>query len=247
LHHPVQLSLVVPCYNEGANVALLIERIDTRIDTASGIEVIRVDNGSTDGSVASHADRIAGHPVIRLVNVAVNRGYGHGILAGLRAGRGAFLGWTHADLQTDPADAVTALGVVKGAARPAQTFVKGKRVGRPLADRIFTAGMTAFETLLLGTVLQDINAQPNVFPRWFYEAIADGAPDDFSLDLYFLYEARRRGLAVARFPVGFGRRTYGMSHWNTGWQSRVRFIRRTIDYSLKLRRRVASASGRVNS
>ena len=71
--------------------------------------------------------------------------------------------------------------------------VKGNRQGRPLFDVFFTAGMSLFETCYLHMKLYDINAQPNLFPRTFYESW-ENPPYDFSLDLYALYMAQIKGL-----------------------------------------------------
>lgn len=232
------LSLVIPCYNEARNLPLLIGRLEESFVAGSDAEVILVDNGSTDESRAILRG-LDGHPVIRSTRVEVNQGYGFGVLAGLRAARGAHLGWTHADMQTDPADALRALEVMR--ALGGETYVKGRRIGRPLGDALFTVGMSAFETVLLGTALWDINAQPNLFPRAFYEAVADGAPHDFSLDLYFYHAARQRGLRIERIPVRFGQRAHGVSHWNVNWRGKRKFIERTVRFSFELRQRLAGA------
>jgi hypothetical protein len=43
----------------------------------------------------------------------VNQGYGFGILSGLKECTGEFLGWTHADMQTDPKDLLKAFNIIK--------------------------------------------------------------------------------------------------------------------------------------
>lgn len=229
-------SLVIPCYDEAANLPLLIERCRARLGGAP-VEVVLVDNGSRDETPRVLAEALAGDPLIRSVRVDVNQGYGFGILAGLRAARGGLLAWTHADMQTDPADLLPALERFDRAPDPDRLFVKGRRSGRPLADVAFTMGMALFETVLLRRRFWDINAQPTVFPRSFFEAWTD-PPGDFSLDLFAYYEARRRGLRVERIPVTFGERAHGTSHWNVDWKSKVRFIRRTLDFSFELRARL---------
>ena len=231
------MSLIIPCYDEARTLPRLIQRIEESFKEDS--EVVLVDNGSTDETPAIMAS-LAGHPLIRTVRVEVNQGYGYGILAGLRAARGRFLGWTHGDLQADPADAMKALELIR-TRRDEPVYVKGRRYGRPMQDVVFTVGMSFFETLLLRTPLWDINAQPNIFSRQFYEAVASGAPHDFSLDLYFYHAARRRRLPILRFPVRFGERIYGVSHWNVDWTAKKRFIMRTVEFSLELRKRVSGA------
>ena len=229
----LRLSLVIPCYNEARNLPLLVARLRETF-VREDVEAILVDNGSSDDSPAVLAALLDGVAGIRSLRVERNQGYGHGILAGLRAARGLIVGWTHADMQTDPADALTGLELFDGV-DPQTVFVTGRRHGRPAADVAFTVGMSLFETVLLRRALWDINAQPTLFPRTFFERW-QAPPQDFSLDLYAYYQARRSGLLVRRFPVRFGERAHGSSHWNVNWRAKARFIRRTVGFSLRLRK-----------
>lgn len=228
----MKFSLVIPCYNEANGLTDLVAAIE-KAALDDRFEVILVDNGSTDETPFLLADLTKPYDFIKTVRVEENQGYGFGILAGLNAASGDVLGWTHADLQTDPAD-------IKRAAEffeiDDNCFVKGRRYGRPLVDVAFTIGMSFFEMLLLRRFLWDINAQPTVFPRRFFEAWED-PPHDFSLDLYAYYMAKKARLKVHRFPVYFGERRYGVSHWNVDWKSKVKFIRRTIEFSLQLKKK----------
>lgn len=235
-------SLVIPCYNEAANLPLLVARC-RECFRGSAVEVVLVDNGSTDDSPAVLSGLLRNDGQIRSVRVEKNQGYGFGILNGLRAARGDILGWTHADMQTDPADFLKAVAKFGVAADPANLFVKGRRQGRPLGDEIFTTGMAVFETVLLGKPLIDINAQPTVFHRRFFESWT-APPHDFSLDLYAYFQAKARGLEVERFGVVFGARAHGTSRWNINWKAKRKFIRRTIDFSFELRRRMAEEQAR---
>lgn len=228
----VKLSIVVPCYNEEENIPLLLERFG-EVVSGKDMEVILVDNGSTDGSAHVLKELLPRYSFARTVAVLVNQGYGYGILQGLKECRGEYIGWTHADMQTDPADIVKALEIIEK--ERGLVFVKGNRKGRPLFDVFFTAGMSLFETCYLHERLYDINAQPNIFPKIFYSEWKE-PPFDFSLDLYALYMARKKGLKVVRFPVMFPERIYGESKWNTGFSAKWKFIKRTVAFSVKLKK-----------
>lgn len=230
----MKFSLVIPCYNEAANLPLLMERCKD-VAGKPGIEVVLVDNGSTDSSPDVLRELLPRYPGCRSVRVETNQGYGFGVLTGLAASNGNILGWTHADMQTDPQDALRGLELFERYGE--NIFVKGRRYGRPLADVAFTVGMSVFETLLMARPLWDINAQPTMFSRKFH-ATWSAAPHDFSLDLYAYYHAVRSGLAVHRFPVRFGQRAHGVSHWNVNWAAKKKFIRRTVDFSLELKKRI---------
>jgi glycosyltransferase involved in cell wall biosynthesis len=137
-----RLSLVIPCYNERKNLPLLVARIAEKFADCTDVEVILVDNGSSDGSSPLFLRAAAEQRVIRTVRVEVNQGYGFGIMSGLDAARGEFLGFCHADMQTDPADALVALQLIRQSPRPEQLYVKGRRCGhvglrdRPLARSV---------------------------------------------------------------------------------------------------------------
>lgn len=229
----MRLSLIIPCYNEAANLPLLVERCKP-LALDPGVEVVLVDNGSTDASLAILTELLRDAPGCRSIRVEVNQGYGFGILSGLRTATGDVLVWTHADLQTNPMDALTAFGLFRSSADPRRLFVKGKRSGRPAMDVAFTAGMSVFETLLTGKAMRDINAQPTMFHRSFFERWSD-PPSDFSLDLYAFWRAKSERLTIKRIPVTFGERAHGVSHWNTGFAAKWKFIKRTVNYSLRLR------------
>ena len=137
-------------------------------------------------------------------------------------------------MQTDPKDVIKAFDIINEKQRD-DLYVKGNRKNRPLADRFFTFGMGVYETLLLHRKMYDINAQPNIFPRSFFEQW-ENPPYDFALDLYAVYMADVKGLEIIRFDVLFPERIHGSSHWNTGLKSKIKFIKRTLDFSRKLKK-----------
>jgi len=242
----VQLTLVIPCYNEAVSLPALVARC-AEVFTRPNAEVILVDNGSTDATPAVIAELLGAldpRVAVRSIRIMPNAGYGGGILAGLAVAQGRILGWTHADLQTDVADALRALAVFEASDDPARLFVKGVRRRRKLGDAAFTAGMSVFETLLFQRPFWDVNAQPTLFARAHYDTWS-GVPADFALDLFAYHAARTAGLSVRRIPVVFGARQHGQSHWNVDWPAKWRFIRRTVIFSLALRR--ASKSSRTSA
>ena len=230
----MKLSIVVPCYDEAENIPLILERF-AEVIRRDDVEVVLVDNGSTDNSPAVLRELLPKYSFARTIRVEVNQGYGYGIVQGLKACTGEFIGWTHADMQTDPADLMKALNIIEENNSDEKIFVKGNRKGRPLFDQFFTSGMSMFETLYMGVKLYDVNAQPNVFSRKFFETWKN-PPKDFALDLYALYMAQKARLHIKRFDVVFPKRIHGESHWNSGLASKWKFIKRTIDFSKKLKK-----------
>ena len=232
----MRFSLVIPCYNEAANLPLLLDRCKALAVTPD-VEVVLVDNGSTDSTAEVLEKLLPKFPGCRSIRVEKNQGYGFGIVSGLKAAKGEILGWTHADMQTDPQDALLGLALFEKYGD--DIFVKGRRYGRPFMDVVFTVGMSVFETVLLARPMWDINAQPTMFSRRFFESWT-APPDDFSLDLYVYYQAQSYRLKAHRFPVRFGERANGVSRWNVNWAAKRKFIRRTVDFSLQLKKKIST-------
>ena len=230
------LSIVLPCYNEAENIPLILKRFSQIMDRGD-VEVILVDNGSTDETPRVLCELLPKYPFAKSVRVEVNQGYGYGLYCGLKAGQGRFLGWTHADMQTDPHDVLRGLAILESSIDPQKTYVKGWRRGRPLADEVFTIGMSIFESLMLRAPLWEINAQPNLFPSELFGQWHD-PPKDFSFDLYYYYLAVKTGYGVRRFKVDFAQRLHGHSHWNVNWREKLKFIKRTVDFTFKLKRKI---------
>ncbi len=225
------ISLVIPCYNEAENLERLVKRCE-EVFTGIGIEVILVDNGSLDKTPEIMPSLVAGSKVCRSTRIKVNQGYGYGILSGLKICQGDYLGWTHADLQTDPADVLAGLKIILGN-DGRDIFIKGKRHNRPLIDSAFAWGMALFEFFVLGVKMWDINAQPNIFSRSFFESWKH-PPHDFSLDLFAYTSAVKRGIGLKRIPVYFPARKAGIGS-NDTLKKKIQFSIRTLKFSLTMR------------
>ncbi|MDP7347135.1 MAG: glycosyltransferase family 2 protein, partial [Phycisphaeraceae bacterium] len=99
------LSIVIAALNEQDNVAPLIEQvrqavIDRDIDT----ELIIVDDGSTDQTLARLTALQADHTWLRLLQHERNLGQSAAWRTGIAAARGHYIATLDADLQNDPAD-----------------------------------------------------------------------------------------------------------------------------------------------
>ena len=103
----MKYSIVIPCFNEEGTIQLILDRTKN-LFIDNNIELILVNNGSTDNSKDILSELIINYPHAKYINLEKNLGYGGGILQGLSHCKGEIIGWTHADLQTDPLDCVTA-------------------------------------------------------------------------------------------------------------------------------------------
>ena len=120
------LSLIIPCYNESKNLPLLLDRCAEIVKHKKDVEIIIVDNGSTDDTPVVLDDLALKYPFIIRTRVDNNQGYGNGILAGLDVAKNDILAWTHADMQADPSDILIGVKKFECSSTPEELFVKGK-------------------------------------------------------------------------------------------------------------------------
>ncbi|HBE03157.1 MAG: hypothetical protein A2096_01080 [Spirochaetes bacterium GWF1_41_5] len=229
------LSVIIPCYNEARNIPFLLGRISDLINNFPNLEIILVNNGSTDNTEEEFNKIKNPKPYngIKTVLVPVNLGYGWGILSGLKEASGDFLGWTHADLQTDLHDLAAGFKRLMEYHEPELAIVKGRRKNRPFFDQVFSCGMQIISSLVLGAALCDINAQPKIFPRSLYLQMKN-PPHDFSLDLYLLYLAKIKRYKILEIPVFFGKRRFGEAKGGGSIKTKIPLIKRTFSYIFRL-------------
>src|SRR5947207_8244877 len=133
---PVELSLVVPVYNESENLAILVGEIRRALANGEAkgeakrvprYEIVAVDDGSTDGSLDVLKALKREHPEIHIVAFAAHAGQTAAFAAGFRAARGRVIITLDADLQNDPADIPVLLAELE---RSGAAAVAGYRVDR---------------------------------------------------------------------------------------------------------------------
>ncbi|CAI3222210.1 Glyco_trans_2-like domain-containing protein [Clostridium neonatale] len=229
----MQYSIIIPCYNEEESIITLVNKLN-EIYEKKKIQIILVNNGSSDNTLNVLKNEAKKYSYIKVVDVKVNQGYGYGIMKGLENADGEFVGWIHADLQLDPNNLLRVFSILESEKNRNSIFIKGKRKNRPVIDRIFTFGMSVFETSLFKMRLYDIGAIPVMFHRNMLEYIKD-APNDFSIELYVYYIAKKLKKKIIRIPVNLDNRKAGKSSWNTGLLSKFKQSIRIIKASIKIK------------
>ena len=101
----MELSVIVPCLNEEANLPELVRRIGEVLSTG-GIEgeLVLINDGSTDGTAKVMDDLAATHPFVRPQHHPKNRGIAAAWKTGVQAARGHLVCLIDADLQYQPED-----------------------------------------------------------------------------------------------------------------------------------------------
>ena len=102
---PVQLSLIIPTYNESKNVGELVARLSEVLDPqlgAGGYELIIVDDDSADRTWEVGLALAERHPQVRVIRRVGERGLSTAVIRGWQAARGDILAVIDADLQHPP-------------------------------------------------------------------------------------------------------------------------------------------------
>jgi glycosyltransferase involved in cell wall biosynthesis len=140
----IVLSIVVPMYNEEASVGPLLAAVrDALVDMREPWELLLVDDGSQDGTVAAVVEHALDDERIRLVRLARNFGQSAAMQAGFDQVRGDVIVTMDGDLQNDPRDIplLTARlrdgwDIVAGYRERRQDFLVSRRLPSQMANAL---------------------------------------------------------------------------------------------------------------
>ncbi len=158
---PQSMTIVMPVYNEAATLRVAVERL-LAVDLPVQRDVVIVDDGSTDGCMATIADLIEGDPTVRTFRQEPNQGKGAALRRGFEEADGELLTILDADLEYDPADFVALLqpilhedarvvyGTRSFGSNAAYSFwyVMGNKLVAFWASLVFNAWLSDVETCL---------------------------------------------------------------------------------------------------
>ncbi len=96
----VSISVVLPAYNEAENIeAMVAEAVPALEANAGDWEIVVVDDGSADETAAVTRRMSEREPRVRLVQHAVNQGFGSAVLTGFTSAVKDWIFYTDADRQ----------------------------------------------------------------------------------------------------------------------------------------------------
>ena len=191
----MKFSIIIPCYNEQANLPLLVERI-LPLQKDYELEYILVENGSTDNSREYLKNNIEGKfKNIVVEYLDINKGYGFGLKQGLKLARGQYLGWIHADMQVFPNELRQFFDFAISNNIDQKFLLKASRTNRPLTDSFFATGQTIYSFVIFLFKMSDIGASPLIFSKSLIDNF-DTMPDDFSIEVFTFFIAKKKNLIL---------------------------------------------------
>ncbi len=206
----LQLSLVLPCYNEAEHIERSVPEILRALDAGRwSFEIIFVDDASRDATPALIRDLIAAHPTyhLRVLTHRHNTGRGAAVSDGFRAALGDFVGYLDVDLEVAPHYIAPALLRLEGGA----DVCVGKRIYQlgltNLFRHVLSRGYAFLARTLLGWPYTDSEAGFKFFKRAAAVEIARHAANPgWFWDTEVMYSAFRLGYRVVELPCLYLRR-----------------------------------------
>jgi dolichyl-phosphate beta-glucosyltransferase len=241
-----RLSIVVPARNEEERLPVLLDALANgggetlRRAGLDLVEVIVVDDGSTDGTAALVERRAQRDARLRLIRLDPGEGKGGAVRAGMLAASAPWALVTDADLSTPLAEAGRLADAVRSGADVAigsrGLAASSIRVHQPryreLAGKIFNVGVR----LATGLPFRDTQCGFKLFRLASTRVLfARQTLSGFAFDVEILLAAAHRGLRIAEVPV----------EWANVRDTRVRFADASVRMSLDLAR-VTARYGRAD-
>ncbi len=207
----LELSVVVPMHNEAGNVARLAHEI-AAVLRSKAFELVLVDDGSTDGTLAEALHLRADIPQLRVIRHPERLGQSAAIWSGVRAARADWVVTLDGDCQNDPHD-IEALIRAREADRGDVRLVVGHRIERHDTRwrRLQSSIANGVRGWLLGDRAPDTGCGLKLFARATFLALPRFDHMHRFLPALFLREgARVVSIPVRHRPRAAGRSKYGM-------------------------------------
>ncbi len=221
------LSVIVPVYNERVTVAEVIRRIRA-VDVPVDVEVVVVDDGSSDGT-----DKVLsalGDSTVRILTHEVNQGKGAAIRSGLGAARGDLVLVQDADLEYDPEDWPSLLDpILRGKAQVVYgSRFTGQRKNMMPLHWMGNRFLSLVTNILYSSTMSDMETCYKLFDRRVLEGITIQS-DKFDFEPEITAKVLRRGYRIYEVPISYAGREISEGKKIT-WRDGVGALRALIKY-----------------
>lgn len=228
----MKLSVVMPVYNEEATLRRVVERV---LSLGLELELLCVDDGSTDGSREILADLEKDFPQVRVFLQPRNMGKGAALRRGIQEATGDYVIIQDADLEYDPQDYGRLLAPLETGQAD---VVYGSRFLGAGPHRVlyfwhFVGNwfLTLVSNMITNLNMSDMETCYKVFRREVIQSIRL-EEDRFGFEPEVTVKIARRNLRVYEVGISYWGRTYAEGK-KIGWKDGVRALWCLIKYAVK--------------
>ena len=239
----LQVSVVIPVYNEEANVAELVERVGAAmLRSGKSFELICVDDGSRDGSAAALEALAADRPWLKPLYLIRNYGQSAALQAGFDAAQGEIIVTLDGDLQNEPDDVPELLKLLDE--RPDIDVISGwrkDRQDRTVSRKLPSAAANMVISRVTGVKLHDYGCALKVYRA----DVIRGLRLYGELHRFIPALAAEVGAHIVEVPVRHHARTRGVSKYGIDRTFRVLLDLLWIKFLMRFLHRPLQAFGGV--
>jgi glycosyltransferase involved in cell wall biosynthesis len=225
------LSVVIPCYNEIATIESIVDAVER--SPVSDLEIILVDDGSTDGTRELLRDKLEAR-VARVIYHPGNRGKGAALRSGFAAATGEMVIVQDADLEYDPQEFPKLIApILAGKA----DVVFGSRFSGGPSTRVLyywhylgNRLLTTLSNILTNINLTDMEVCYKVFRRDVLQKIRI-EEDRFGFEPEITAKVARLGCRIYEVGISYAGRTYREGK-KVGWRDGIRAVWCILKYNL---------------
>lgn len=207
----MDLSVIIPVKNEADNIASLVAEVCVALDGLVEYEIIYVDDGSNDATVAEITQLAAEMPQVRLLRHARNCGQSAAIRTGVRAARASWIATLDGDGQNDPADIPVLWRLAQQAPANPPLIIAGRREKR--RDSWSKRSASSVANAIRGRLLRDRTPDTGCGLKLFPRSLFLDLPCFDHMHRFLPALVLREGGAVRSVPVNHRPRQRGVSKY----------------------------------
>lgn len=205
---PIDVSIVIPAYNEEKRLGrFLADTIRITDDSDLSFEIIVVDDGSHDNTVAVAENLAQGRDNVRVLELAKNRGKGYAVRRGLLAGQGQVRCFLDADGATSAKEILRLLPLMEQ-----YDMVFGSRIKQDEGQHLVRRWYRHAIGVVFNVVLKSVLRMPFLDTQCGFKMLRAKVVDrivsrlyinGFGFDMELVYLAHRAGVKCHEVPVSW--------------------------------------------
>ena len=210
----MRVSVVIPVHNEAGNIEILLQEVEAALSIGRDFEVVVVDDGSTDSTLALLNDLKQRFHRLRVVHHRSCCGQSTALMTGIRAAVSPLIATLDGDGQNDPADLPKMIQCLESSASEQRLrMVAGFRKSR--RDSWWRLFCSRVANGVRSRILKDDTPDTGCGIKVFYRESFLGLPHFNHMHRFLPSLILRGGGTVISVPVNHRPRIHGRSHYGT--------------------------------